>query len=73
MYHKLILQLKLMAIFLPNGSSILTNMQNIQHGSHYEKPELLLPERYMNNIKTIYSLQNGRLEERDQFNFGWGR
>lgn len=48
-------------------------MYKIHHGSFYENPELFDPERHMNNLKTMRALQNGKTEERDQFNFGWGR
>lgn len=36
-------------------------------------PESFLPERFMNNLKTMQSSANGKIEERDHFNFGWGR
>lgn len=39
----------------------------------YPNPEKFEPERFMNNLKTMQSAANGKLEERDHFNFGWGR
>jgi cytochrome P450 len=39
----------------------------------YDRPLEFIPERFMNNTKTIASISNGNVEERDQFNFGWGR
>lgn len=39
----------------------------------YPEPEKFKPERFMNNLKTMQSAANGRLEDRDHFNFGWGR
>lgn len=39
----------------------------------YPDPETFIPERFMNNLKTMQSAANGRLEDRDHYNFGWGR
>lgn len=27
----------------------------------------------MSNLKTMHAAANGKLDDRDQFNFGWGR
>jgi cytochrome P450 len=39
----------------------------------YQDPLTFIPDRFMNNIKTMQSAANGKLDERDHFNFGWGR
>lgn len=39
----------------------------------YAEPEKFMPERFINNLKTMYSAANGKLEERDHYSFGWGR
>jgi cytochrome P450 len=39
----------------------------------YGDPEKFIPERFLSNKKTMYASANGRISERDQFNFGWGR
>lgn len=42
-------------------------------GGYYDDADKFIPERFMNNLKTMLSAANGRFEERDHFNFGWGR
>jgi cytochrome P450 len=39
----------------------------------YTDPNTFYPERFMDNLKTMQSAANGKLEGRDHFNFGWGR
>lgn len=43
------------------------------NAERYEKPHEFIPERFMNNLKTMQASANGKIEERDQYNFGWGR
>ncbi|KAL0582115.1 hypothetical protein ABG067_008192, partial [Albugo candida] len=38
----------------------------------YPNPHEFIPERFMSNLKTMQSAANGRFEERDHFNFGFG-
>lgn len=49
------------------------SMHGMHLGSYYDQSDVFLPERYMNDVKSMYALQNGKFDERDQFNFGWGR
>jgi cytochrome P450 len=39
----------------------------------YPNPTTFRPDRFMNNLKTMQSAANGKFEERDHFNFGFGR
>ncbi|KAI9319319.1 cytochrome P450 [Dichotomocladium elegans] len=39
----------------------------------YPEPEKFLPERFLDNQKTMMAAANGKLEERDHFLFGFGR
>lgn len=39
----------------------------------FPEPERFYPERYLTNLKTMQAAANGKVEERDHYNFGWGR
>jgi cytochrome P450 len=59
---------------LPKDSVIICNMDSIHKNvERYPDPLTFIPDRFMNNLKTMQSAANGKLEERDHFNFGWGR
>lgn len=59
---------------IPGGSTIMVNMLSMHRQAHiYPDPEVFKPERFMNNLKTMQSAANGKFEERDHFNFGFGR
>lgn len=63
-----------MGYVIPKRSSILSNMNSMHKRPEiYSKPGKFLPERFMNNIRTMQSAANGKIEERDHYNFGWGR
>ncbi|RCI06239.1 cytochrome P450 2 sub U member 1 [Rhizopus stolonifer] len=60
--------------FIPKGSTIISNMGSMHSNpDRYDDPDVFKPDRFMNNLKTMQSSANGRIEERDQYNFGWGR
>jgi cytochrome P450 len=40
---------------------------------YFPQPEAFVPTRFIKNIKTMQSAANGKIDERDHFNFGWGR
>lgn len=59
---------------IPKDCTIISNMQSMHNNvERYENPREFIPERFMNNLKTMQSSANGKIEERDQYNFGWGR
>lgn len=59
---------------IPKGSNIISSMDSMHKNADlYPDPEKFIPERFMKNLKTMQSAANGKLEERDHFNFGWGR
>ncbi|KAI8971194.1 cytochrome P450 [Pilobolus umbonatus] len=39
----------------------------------FDNPEEFIPERYINNTKSMTASANGKIEERDHYSFGWGR
>lgn len=59
---------------IPKGSVLICNMKSMHKNPElYPEPERFYPERFLNNTKTMQSAANGKLAERDHFNFGWGR
>ena len=39
----------------------------------FEDPEEFNPDRFLNLESTMYAASNGRFENRDHYQFGWGR
>lgn len=39
----------------------------------FPEPDKFVPERYLNNTKTMMAAANGKIDYRDHFTFGWGR
>ncbi|KAI7879770.1 cytochrome P450 [Lichtheimia hyalospora FSU 10163] len=59
---------------IPKGTAVICNMHGIHFNPNvYSEPEKFIPERFMHNTSTMAALSNGKLEHRDQYNFGWGR
>ncbi|KAI8090421.1 cytochrome P450 [Thamnidium elegans] len=59
---------------IPKGSTLISTMSSMHmNPNFYSEPEKFNPARFLNNTKTMQSSANGKIEERDHFNFGWGR
>ncbi|KAI9262141.1 cytochrome P450 [Phascolomyces articulosus] len=59
---------------IPKGAIVMCNMNGIHMNPNvFENPEEFIPERFMNIKSTMYAAANGRLENRDHYQFGWGR
>ncbi|KAK4514192.1 uncharacterized protein ATC70_001779 [Mucor velutinosus] len=60
---------------LPKGCTIIASMDSMHENpkQYPVHPESFLPERYMNNMKTMQAAVNGKLDQRDHFNFSFGR
>ncbi|KAI9283380.1 cytochrome P450 [Sporodiniella umbellata] len=41
--------------------------------THYKDPETFDPERYMNDFRSIHASSKSHVDNREMFNFGWGR
>ncbi|KAJ8657340.1 hypothetical protein O0I10_006893 [Lichtheimia ornata] len=60
--------------YIPKGTVMVSNM----HAMHlnpdaFANPEEFIPERFLNNLKPMSASANSGIENRDQYNFGWGR
>ena len=60
--------------YIPKGTVMVSNM----HAMHlnpkaFSNPEEFIPERFLNNLKPMSASANSGIDNRDQYNFGWGR
>lgn len=60
---------------IPKGSTIISNMVSMHKNPEFypDRPEEFVPERFMNSLGTSVNASKGKVEDRDHFNFGWGR
>ncbi|KAG2204138.1 hypothetical protein INT47_011621 [Mucor saturninus] len=59
---------------IPKGATVFSSMESMHHNPDvFSEPLRYYPERFMNNLKTMDASAKGKIEERDHFNFGWGR
>ncbi|KAI8333092.1 cytochrome P450 [Chlamydoabsidia padenii] len=58
----------------PKGTVLLANMKGMHmNPEFYPDPETFKPERYLDNTRTMSASANGNVNNRDHFNFGFGR
>lgn len=59
---------------IPKNTTIISSMESMHMNPRfYNEPTVFNPDRYINSQKTMQASANGRIEDRDHFNFGWGR
>ncbi len=59
---------------IAKGATLITSMESLHKNPNiYPNPERFYPERFSHHLRTMQASANGKLEERDHFNFGWGR
>lgn len=59
---------------IPKDCTIISNMGSMHtNAERYENPFEFVPERFLDNLKTMQASANGNIEQRDTYNFGWGR
>ncbi|KAI9315374.1 cytochrome P450 [Dichotomocladium elegans] len=59
---------------IPKGTKLAGNMYAIHNDpDRYPDADKFIPERFSDDMKTMVASSNGRFEDRDHFNFGWGR
>jgi cytochrome P450 len=59
---------------IPKGATLLCSMDKIHRSeAFYPRANEFVPDRFMNDPKLMNTAANGKIHERDQFNFGFGR
>ncbi|KAI7896202.1 cytochrome P450 [Mucor mucedo] len=60
---------------IPKGATIISNMMSMHKNpeAYPDRPNEFVPERFMNALETSSAASKGKVEDRDHFNFGWGR
>lgn len=59
---------------IPNGSVLISSNEYMHtKSSFYKNGHIFDPERYTGDERLMFSAANGTVNERDHFNFGWGR
>ncbi|KAI9309013.1 cytochrome P450 [Cunninghamella echinulata] len=60
--------------FIPKDSILATSMVAMHKNPNvYDDPDTFNPDRFLNDVSTFTSSANGKIQNRDQYNFGWGR
>ncbi|KAI8883842.1 cytochrome P450 [Backusella circina FSU 941] len=72
--HKATKDISVDGYIIPGGSVLISSNEHMHtKSSFYKNGHLFDPERYMGDDRLMFSAANGRVNERDHFNFGWGR
>ncbi|KAG2204058.1 hypothetical protein INT47_007052 [Mucor saturninus] len=72
--HKMDADVLVDGYIIPKGATVVSSMESMhQNPDVFAEPLKYYPERFMNNLKTMDAAAKGKIEERDHFNFGWGR
>ncbi|KAJ8657398.1 hypothetical protein O0I10_006954 [Lichtheimia ornata] len=59
---------------IPKSASIVTNMVAMHMNPDvYPEPHVFRPERFLDKTETFTASAKSKIEDRDQYNFGWGR
>ncbi|KAI9477137.1 cytochrome P450 [Zychaea mexicana] len=60
--------------YIPDATTLISSMYAMHRNpAVFPNPDKFDPERFMSNTKSMMAAANGPLENRDHFNFGWGR
>ncbi|KAG1239614.1 hypothetical protein G6F68_018463 [Rhizopus microsporus] len=56
------------------GHIIYVNVHTLHNDPQvFPEPEKFIPERFLNDTRSMYASSNGAIQNRDHFAFGWGR
>lgn len=74
MLFKLIFLVVYQNYLIPKGTVLAATTVSMNCSENlYKEPETFMPERYLDNTKTLHAASKGNVNNRDQFTFGWGR
>jgi cytochrome P450 len=59
---------------IPKGTTLVSNIHTLHSSSDtFLEPEKFIPERFLNDSRSMYACGNGNIQNRDHFGFGFGR
>lgn len=59
---------------IPKGTVIVTNIHTLHNDSKtFHDANKFIPDRFIQDTRSMYASSNGNVLNRDQFVFGWGR
>jgi cytochrome P450 len=60
--------------YIPAKTIMIISMEAMHSDENiFKNAKEFVPDRFINNTKPIYAMVHGKFEERDQYNFGFGR
>ncbi|KAI8139433.1 cytochrome P450 [Fennellomyces sp. T-0311] len=73
-FHVLEKDIQCQGYLFPKGAWILPTVYAMHRNPElFPEPDTFIPDRFLDNTRTMQSAANGRIEERDHFVFGFGR